>query len=478
MEITRYVSTVGYVSEPADTPANQLYSGRISGGVQFTRRLALDGSGGSVSFGGTEFDNEDGELDDWLNDIWAGRAINYYMGDAGDATRGIAKWPRSQFELVFSGTAHDILPKARNRLELSTRDIFGPLNSTLSTATVGGTGDNKDALRPVLLGECFNITPVLLDPTAGGGKYAVHLADDIEGVLEVRDNGVPVAFTQDVTLGNFTLTNARFGTITCDAQGATVPTGSPAVEEWRNDAGGLIEWVATGLVGDGNALTAGQIDAAALTTFRAANAQPIGLYNTDRGNKLAAMQQLAASVGATVTTTYDGKLILVRVGFGAPAGEITTLQMVDGSFGPIGRPDVQGTIRLNGQRNWTPNQSGLAGSLTGGQLTYFRDEYIQHDATDATVVADWNQDVAPEPVDTLMVVAANLDTEAARRLALWKVAHEIFGFEGFPETLAYEIGDTKTLTHPRFGLSAGATCQIVGISDDWINVRRQIEVLV
>src|SRR3990167_4107605 len=95
VEITRYVSNTGYVSEPTDTPANQLYSGRISGGVEFTRRLDMQGSGGSISFGDIEFDNEDGEIDDWLNDIWAGRALNIYMGDAGDATRDIAKIRRA-----------------------------------------------------------------------------------------------------------------------------------------------------------------------------------------------------------------------------------------------------------------------------------------------------------------------------------------------------------------------------------------------
>jgi hypothetical protein len=146
VEITRYLSTTGYVSEPADTPANQLYSARISGGLQFTRRLNLDGAGGSMSFGDIELDNEDGALDDWLNDVWAGRAISVYLGQI--------DWPRSSFELVFKGAVDDIAPKARNRLSLVLRDIFGPLNSALSTATVGGTADNKDALRPVALPCC------------------------------------------------------------------------------------------------------------------------------------------------------------------------------------------------------------------------------------------------------------------------------------------------------------------------------------
>ena len=461
VEITRYLSTTGYTSKSTDTPASQLYTGRISGGVQFTRRLDLSGSGGSLSFGDIELDNEDGALDGWLSDIWAGRAINIWLGQQ--------DWAKASFELVFSGTVEDIAPKSRNRMSLKVRDIFGPLNSTLSTAIIGGTADNKDVLRPICLGEVFNITPVLLD--AATQKYAVHLAVPIEYVIEARDNGIAVATTYDAALGTMTLTNARYGTITCDVQGAKI------AGVWRNDAGGLVEWVAT-VLGDGNFITAGQIDAAALTTFRAANAQPLGLYTDGRANRLQVMQQLAASVGATVTTTYDGKLILVRVGFGTIVGAIGTYEMVDGSFAPIARPQVRGAIRMSGERNWTPQPTGLAGSVTALQWPILGDEWVTLADSDATVVADWYQNVKPPAAETLMVVENDIVVELARLLALWKVKRTVFGFDGFAELLQYEIGDTVTLTHPRFGLAAGVSAQIIGVQHDWITPRVRLEVLV
>jgi hypothetical protein len=463
-EITRYLSTTGYSSEPADTPASQLYTGRITGSVSFTRRLDLSGSGGSMSFGDIELDNTDGALDDWLSDVWAGRAINVYLGQV--------DWPKSDFELVFSGTIDDIAPKSRSRLSLKVRDIFGPLNSTLSTATIGGTGDNKDDLRPITLGEAFNVTPKLIDPTVGGGEYAVHLNSAIEGVIEERDNGLAVASTVTVASGKFSLTAARYGQITADVQGAKV-SGT-----WRNDVGGLVEWVALASVGDGNGITAGQIDSTALTAFRSACAQPVGLYIDQRANRLQVMQQLAASVGATVTSTYDGKMILVRVAFGSPVGTIGTRQMVDGSFGPISRPAIQGAIRLAGERNWTPQTSGLAGSLTSSQPQMFGDEYLYFTASDATVLADYGQSDTPPAVETLMIVEADITAEAVRRLALWSTPRTVFGFDGFPECFAYEIGETRTLTHPRFGLSAGVPALIVGIQHDWVKCRVRIEVLV
>ncbi len=330
--------------------------------------------------------------------------------------------------------------------------------------------DNKDALRPVCLGECFNVTPALLD--AATEKYAVHLDEPIEDVLEVRDNGISVAFTDTVANGHFVLTNARYGQITCDVQGAKI------AGAYRNDVGGLVEWVAT-VLGDGNFITGAQIDATALTAFRAACPQPVGLYVEGRANRLQVMQQLAATVGATVTTTYDGKMILVRVGFDTPVGAIGPLQMIDGTFGPIARPEVRGAILLNGERNWTPQPaSGIAGSVTAPQLPILGDEFVARSAVDATVVADWYQSTVPAATKSLMVVEADIDAEAARLLALWSEVRTVFAFDGFAELLQYEIGDTVTLTHPRFGLSGGVAAQIVGVQHDWIRQRVRLEVLV
>lgn len=460
-EITRYLSTTGYKSEPADTPANQVYTGRICGGVKFTRRLDIDGAGGSTAFGDIELDNEDGALDGWLDDIWAYRAVNIYLGQI--------DWPRSDFELVFSGTVEDIEPKARNRLSLVVRDSLAPLDCTLSTAVVGGSADNKDAILPVCLGECFNVSPVLLD--AATQKFGYHCATTVEGVLEVRDNGISVAFTQDASLGTFTLTAARYGTITADVQGAKI-SGA-----WRNDAGGLIEWIAT-VLGNGNFITSGQIDATALTAFRAACAQPVGLYLDGHANRLAVIRQLAASLGASVTTTYDGKLILVRIAFGTPSGTIGTRQMVDGSFAPISRTRVQGAIRLDSERNWTPQVADIAGSVTAPQLPIFGDEFVTLAASDATTIANWKQDSKPPATESLMVVESDVTAETTRLLNLWKTPHTIFGCDCFSEAFAYEIGETKTLTHPRFGLSAGAAALIVGVQHDWVKQRVRLEVLV
>ena len=462
VEVTRYLSSIGYVSEPTDTPANTHYQARISGGFSFSRSLDLSGSGGDISSGDLELDNTDGALDAWLDDIWAMRTIKLWLGSA--------DWPKSQFVQVFSGTVEDIAPKDRYHLSIKLRDVLAPLNTQISTAVVGGTGDNKSALLPIALGEVFNVEPLLLS-TTGSQVYRVGLGA-VESIIEVRDNGYPVSVSKNAAAGTFTLTNQRYGQITCDVQGAKV-NGA-----YRNDVGGLIEWVATTL-GDGTKLDASAIDSSALAAFRAAHTQPVGLWIPDRANRLETMQQLAASIGATVTATPLGAVRVVQPAFGTPSRSIGPAQMVEGTFAPAGRPKIHGAIQLAGCRNWTPqDKSALAASIATASLPILEDEWIYSTASDATVVADYRQTTSPEPVETLLVSETDLAAEAARRLALWKVPRTVFKFDAYADLLDLELGDTINLTHPRLGLSGGSVALVVGLETDYVEGRVSVGVLV
>ena len=120
----------------------------------------------------------------------------------------------------------------------------------------------------------------------------------------------------------------------------------------------------------------------------------------------------------------------------------------------------------------------IAGSVTAPQLPIFGDEFVTLAATDATTITNWKQDSKPPATETLMVVESDVSAETTRLLNLWKTPHTIFGFDCFSEAFAYEIGQTKTLTHSRFGLSAGVPALIVGVQHDWVKQRVRLEVLV
>lgn len=206
--VTRYLSNKAYTTAPTDTPANTTYSARIIGGVNYTRSISLDGTA-TLSYGDIELNNLDGSLDSWVDDYWANRSISIFLGDV--------SWPRADFRQVFAGITTGIDMRKRDRLNINISDVLQRLNNPVSEAKVGGSGTLADNLLPLCFGECHNITPILVDGTVN--EYMVHNGP-IENIIEVRDNGVPVTFTQYPTTGKFRLAASPAGTITCSVQGA------------------------------------------------------------------------------------------------------------------------------------------------------------------------------------------------------------------------------------------------------------------
>jgi hypothetical protein len=54
----------------------------------------------------------------------------------------------------------------------------------------------------------------------------------------------------------------------------------------------------------------------------------------------------------------------------------------------------------------------------------------------------------------------------------------VFAYDGEPELMLEELGGYQTLTHARFGLSAGVSGQIITVVRDWLNAKVSFEVLV
>jgi hypothetical protein len=210
--VTRYLSNKGYVTGSSDTPANTLYASRIVGGIKFTQSISIDGSV-SLSFGDIELTNVDGGIDDWLDDFWSNRSIKIFVGDM--------SWSRADFRQVFSGITTGIDTRKRDRINIKLSDKLQRLNTPVSEAKIGGSGPNADNLIPLCFGECHNVSPVLIDATVN--EYQVHNGP-IEDIIEVRDNGVPVAFTKFLTIGKFRLTNTPVGVVTASVQGGVYNT--------------------------------------------------------------------------------------------------------------------------------------------------------------------------------------------------------------------------------------------------------------
>ena len=456
--IPKYLSTAAYTTIPTDTPPNLAYLPRLSGGVAFSEKLALQGSF-SMSIGDITLDNSDGMLDAWLDEVWVNKAINVYVGDI--------TWLRADFKLILSGIVSDLDSSARDSLNIIIKDKLQRLNTPVSEAQLGGTTSNADRLLPITLGEVHNVTPLLTD--SPNHEYQFNIGQS-ERLIEVRDNGVPVTVTPDLAHGKFRHTRSPAGTITCSVQGVTPY--SPTVA-------GIIKTLATAYGNPAERFSSVDLDLANFTAFDAANTAPVGVYLDSRANVLAVCQELAGSLDAALAMSREGKLRLLKVGqslAGTPK-EVLPHMYEQGSLNIADRTKVIAGVKLGYCKNYTV-QSNLDTGIPAEHKDLFAQEWLTVTSRDSTVAAEYGLYAEPDKVDTLLLDTAQAQQEADRRLALWKVQRNVISLKGYAELMLLELGQSVKIYGRRFGLEAGRVGQVIGLSTDWVSRRVVVEVLI
>lgn len=460
VETTRFLSNRGYVTQGSDIPSNTHYAPVIAGGIRFTESLALDGKA-SLSFGDIEIYNTSGEFDSWLDDVWSNRDVSVLIGDI--------RWKRSDFRQIFSGVVVGIDTKSRTRLNLKLGDKLQRLNQPVTETKLGGATTNSDKLIPLCFGECHNIEPILVDHTVN--EYQVH-AGPIERIIEVRDNGVPVQFTPLLSTGKFRLAASPAGEITASVQGNKPTT-------YDNDIASIIKTLVKDYGHVDQRFSDSDIDLDNFSEFKVENPQPVGLYLKDRANVLECCTALASSVGGRVTMSRLGKLTLRKVSL--PRTNIGTVvtqsDILEKSLSITQMPTVVAGVKLGYCKNFTP-QTNLQTGIPANHMRMYADEWLTVTRTSSVAAQDYITYTEPELQETLLLTSPDAIAEANRRLAMWSTQRTVFKYEGLPHLMLEELGDSQTLKHPRFGLEAGVTGQIISLSTDWINPSITVEVLV
>jgi len=167
-----YLSNIGYMTGDSQTS----YLPYLTGTLQTTESMSLDGSL-TMSFGDIQIANTNGERDTWLDNtkfIWANRPIQVYVGDPRWQLATIADVRNTStggFQKIFDGIISDIDSSSRDVLNIKVRDKLQRLNEPLTDNKLGTNGtwgqgqSNQDSIRPLVFGEVFNISPILVDPS-------------------------------------------------------------------------------------------------------------------------------------------------------------------------------------------------------------------------------------------------------------------------------------------------------------------------
>lgn len=497
-----YLSNKPYITEGGDTPSSVAYVPCLVGSLSFTEQLDVEGGTASIGYGTVDINNHDGVYDIWKNYIWKNKPIQIYLGDP--------RWNRADFIQIFDGLIDDVASSDRSTVSISLYNKLERLNTAISEKTITtlypstadevninitpiipwtitnatkpvGAVQSRDTLLPLCFGECFNVTPLKISTTLTGGEtnvdtYMVH-DGQIEAILEVRDNGVPLTpgtgYTVDLVNGTFTLLHAPFGTITCDVQGAK-PSGI-----YLDSIGTIIKHIVT-TYGVTKYVDA-DID---LDTLAAYNSYYTGVYITDRENVFDICQRLANSVGASLSQQYDGKLTMSRLtlpGYSVTAPIVTEITEDNINYNGISiqeRVPVKGAVKLGYAYNWTEQSDGLAGAVPQQSIDLYKKPYQFVAPKDDMVISSYSITAQPIEEETLLVDEAQASDEATRRLTLFKTQRTIYSIEGRMDFITMTPGLGVTLKNYRFGLSTPVNGVVVSTSKDWVTGKTTIGVLV
>lgn len=477
---TFYLSNLGYVSGPSDTPANTVYDDILVGTPQFVNSMGELFTGQTTpSWGDLDISNENGVRDAWLNYGWDGRSLKLLLGDP--------DWPRGDFRNILVGATADIYAKDQNVLSLKMRDKQWRLNVPVQTNLIGGTTPNKDLPIPLCYGPCRNIEPVLIDNALH--KYQVN-DGAVAAIAAVYDNGMSVGFTADLATGTFVLLASPYGRITADVNG--IPSGAKG---WGEFVYGVDPWGGTylftaadlieHLITNHSTLTSADLDASSFSDFNALCPQALNLYIKDRDNLIAVLDSVITSVGGWYGFSRDGLLqlgVLIEPSTGTSVLDLVADDLVEGDLRCLKRQLPKAVIRLGYSKNWTvmsdgvSGVSGIAGAVTESRRAELSTEYLVATAEDALAIKTINLlALEPDLQGTLLVFEADAIAEAARRLALYGVVREIFQANAFTAAYGVNLGAIVNLTHPRYGFGAGAQAQVVKLTESLTRNRMLLE---
>ena len=445
-EETFYFSSKEYATKPTDSPSSWQFDPRLAGNPSLTRSIPFFGEKGDYKEGDIDLVNNDGGLDNWLNYSFAGRSIVKYLGDP--------SWSFADFKAFpfFTGIIENI-DISIEKVSIKIRDKMGVLDGQIQQNTLA-TGETNEPI-PLSYGTVRNVTPRLVD--AATHKYQWH-DGTVQSLDAVYDNGISISFTANNTLGTFTLNSQPAGTITCTGRGAK-PVGT-----WLNTASLIIKDILT-RVGDSiNCLSIEEID---LNSLAELPNYELGIYISEKENKLNVLEMICASMRAGFTFDRNGKFKVVRItdpNAQQAIYEITNLNAKENSLSIKSINTPQWETTLGYQRNYTV-QKELQTAITETDRAWRKEEYRKAISTNAAIKTTHLNATNPKLKETCLDVLADANTEAAAMQAiLEKKCYEV-DIELLDLMFLFNPGDIIELKYNGLGLENGRKMQILEVSD-------------
>ena len=382
-------STEAFHTGGGGFPHNTPVYPRLLQPANFERSLASD----KLLFGLTQtgygecvLANKDGALDDLLSYSVDGREFRLWTPH-GESALSYQAFPDG-WGAVFCCSMQSITGDG-DVLRIRLREKVSKLDTLVCPTFTGaggaeGTAEMEGQAKPVVFGSPYNVSPVLLSPSyltymvsAGGNVSADHLKDSGSVVARALTAGVQ----EDDAAANFSALqglSVPIGHYATHATSGTLKLGSPPVGQVTVDARStdssnpadvllaIIEH--SGIATSGVYIETNTADFAALASWASGVDSKVGVFVRDLSTKHSDLiNQIATSIGAWVGRDRNGEIRCALVT--DPADMTSVLTWYEDEFmyvkrvvtGDPGRGVPYGAIKQKYPRNWTQQQSGLAG---------------------------------------------------------------------------------------------------------------------
>lgn len=480
-----YLSTHPFVSGPADTPAHQRYRAIVKAIPSFKQTMSDFLYGVTTPNVGTvTLTAGDSAMDVWLDGSrdFIGRPVTVYLGDP--------SWPKADFRSIWSGVLASVGVSGTNVVTLEVRDAQHLLNQPIKRAAftdlIYRGGSNYGASFPLTYGTVHRIPtvyqPIYTAPLVITPTYFVH-DGPVQSIDAVYADGAPLpgaSWTSYASAGYFTiptLTN-NSAKITADVRGAVDPVTGYF---WQTP-----KEIGQQLIARSSLATIAQ-DWSRLDSKQQA---PIGLAITsDPFTASDALDAIARTVGGYYGVSRDGALYFGRVDLtDTPTVSIGAQQIAFHGLtvSRVLQPRSSYLIAYDAQSPslWqqTSNEARADSTYLSTSVDPDARAYIAKGFRvaryDNPNIANFAKTSRETVRATLFYQTADAYAEAVRLMGIFGTLRMILDCDCFMAPSRYQLGDTVTITHPRYGLASGRNGVIVGIDQNLSRRRVKLSVLV
>lgn len=359
-------------------------------------------------------------------------------------------------------------------------DDEGGNDGTLTSVTWSGTPNGLEALaglpKPIWVGERREEEPVLIDATYL--IYQLHHGA-IDSILAAEDKGAGLTLEADhadfAALRDASLSSSEYAT--CIAEGL--------LRLYQKPAGQLTVWARGALDGDSNWISdapsiarylvatyggltdPNDLDVATFVAMAASFPDVVGHYTGTKTERLPdVLAKILGSIGAVPIPTREGLLSLFRL---ATPGAVDTdvVKQEVKTLKPETFCKIPWKARLGFQEYGVfRSPDSLATSLEPAVIADLGQAFRYAEDSDSSIQGDVKLS-EPLDVETALRDEADAQAEATRRLALYGQTPRWVLSAVLPKALfRFWLGDVVNLSYPRYGLDAGKTFIVVGLTED------------